>query len=292
MLLRLMAVAAVASAVAPAAAGAETRQFVNTDQQFPTGGALNVGPSARYPSTISVEGLGGTVTKVSVTVFLSSSANADDIDMAIVGPNGQQVMLMSDSCGNAVLEDATLVFDDAAPTFVPDGAGCSSFQTSTYKPSNYEDPTLDDLAVSGGPPPPYLNALSFLAGGSPNGAWRLYVLDDNAGAGAGFSIIGWALTLDIEPAATPGDTSAPDTSVTNGPKKKSKKRKASFAFASSEAGSTFQCSLDGVSFEACGATLELKVKKGKHALEARAIDGAGNVDATPAVWRWKVRKPG
>jgi hypothetical protein len=272
----------------PAVAGAETRQFVNTDQQYPTGGALNVGPSARYPSTISVDGLDGTVTKVRVTVFLSSSANADDIDMAIVGPNGQQVMLMSDSCGAAPLNDVTLIFDDAAQTFVPDGASCPDFQTSSYKPSNYEAPT-DDFSVYGGPPPPYLNALSFLAGGSPNGAWKLFVLDDNGSAGAGFSIIGWALALDIEPPAA-GDATAPDSQITAGPKKKSKKRRASFAFTSSEPGSTFECSLDGASFAACGSPLELKAGKGKHVFEVRAVDAAGNVDPTPAAQRWKVKK--
>src|SRR5215204_2458676 len=104
-LLWLVAAGSIAACAVPAGAGADTRQFVNTDQQYPTGGALNVGPSTRYPSTISIDGLDGTVTKVRVTVFLGSSANADDIDMAIVGPNGQQVMLMSDSCGAAPLRD-------------------------------------------------------------------------------------------------------------------------------------------------------------------------------------------
>ncbi|HMA28115.1 MAG: hypothetical protein ACM33U_06950 [Solirubrobacterales bacterium] len=47
-----------------------------------------------------------------------------------------------------------------------------------------------------------MNALSFLAGSSPNGAWSLYALDDNSGGYVGFGIIGWALTLDTQaPAA-------------------------------------------------------------------------------------------
>jgi hypothetical protein len=274
-------------ALVAAPAAAETRQFINTDQQYPTGGALNVGPSFHYPSTISVEGLDGTVTTVRVTVFLASSANADDIDMALVGPNGQAVMLMSDACG-AAMSDATLVFDDGAPIFASNSA-CPGFQTSTYKPSNYEDPALDNLAVSGGPGPPYLNALSFLAGGSPNGAWRLFVLDDNAGAGAGFGIIGWALTLEIEP---PGatDAAAPETQIGKGPKRKSKKRRARFEFTSTEPGSSFQCSLDGAGFSPCPTPFELKADRGKHKLEVRAVDVAGNADASPAAWSWKVKR--
>src|SRR5829696_5862537 len=192
------AVAFVAVALTPATAGAETRQFFNADQQYPSQGGELVGPSTRYPSTISVAGLAGTVTRVTVTVFIAGSSSPDDIDMAIVGPNGQQVMLMSDSCGEnpQALSDATWTFTDAAQTFVSNGGPCPN-SPQTYKPSNYDDPSLDNLGVSGGPAPPYLNALSLLAGGSPNGDWRLFVLDDNA-AYVGFSIIGWALTLEIE----------------------------------------------------------------------------------------------
>jgi hypothetical protein len=33
-----------------------------------------------------------------------------------------------------------------------------------------------------------------------------------------------------------------------------------------------------------------KVKRGKRRFEVRAIDPAGNVDATPAVAKWKVKR--
>lgn len=48
-----------------------------------------------------------------------------------------------------------------------------------------EAPEPDDLSAGGGPAPPYVNALSFLAGSSPNGAWSLYALDDNSGGYVG-----------------------------------------------------------------------------------------------------------
>ena len=59
----------------------------------------------------------------------------------------------------------------------------------TFLPSNYphqpddNDNSVepDDLSVApGGPPPPYVNNLAQLAGGSPNGSWDLFVLDDNS----------------------------------------------------------------------------------------------------------------
>jgi len=196
------------AALAPAgAAAAETRTFLNTDDLFPTGGALTVGPASKYPSTIAVSGVAGTVTKATVTVVGLASASGDDIDMAINGPNGQTVMLMSDACGLATgLSNDDYVFDDSAPVFLSDVGGCPNpFKTATVMPSNYGDPAEDDLSPNGGPAAPYLNKLSFLAGGSPNGAWNLFVRDDNQDFN-GFDVKAWALTLEIEPPPPPPPT--------------------------------------------------------------------------------------
>lgn len=97
------------------------------------------------------------------------------------------------------------------------------------------------------------------------------------------------------PATAPADDDvAPETTITKGPKKKTRKRTATFEFSSSEAGSTFQCKLDGVGgFESCGSPHEINVKKGKHNFAVRAIvatPAAGFVDETPATFDWKVKK--
>jgi hypothetical protein len=87
------------------------------------------------------------------------------------------------------------------------------------------------------------------------------------------------------------DTTPPDTTLTKKPKKKSTRATAKFAFASSEAGSTFECSLDGKAFVACGPTYKVRVKVGKHTVLVRATDALGNADATPAKYKFKrVRK--
>jgi hypothetical protein len=63
---------------------------------------------------------------------------------------------------------------------------------------------------------------------------------------------------------------------------------------SSEPGSSLECSLDGAPFEACTSPLTEKVKakpKAKeHELLARATDAAGNVDPTPAIDEFKVKR--
>jgi hypothetical protein len=182
----------------PAAAGAESRSFVNVVHLFPNDGANTEGRANVYPSSIAVSGLAGTVTKVTVTLIGLSSSGPDDMDAVIVGPNGQQVMLMSDACGTSSLDDDNWTFDDSAPTFISNNGPCGSFEDESFRPTDYEDPALDDLTEEGGPAGPYFTSLALLAGGSPNGAWNLFVFDDTDGF-RGFDLSGWALNLEIQP---------------------------------------------------------------------------------------------
>jgi hypothetical protein len=89
------------------------------------------------------------------------------------------------------------------------------------------------------------------------------------------------------------DTAPPDTAITQGPSGKTKKKTATIAFSGSDtrAVASFQCKLDSGSFEACTSPKTYSgLKKGSHTVEVRAIDGAGNVDPTPASRTWKVKK--
>lgn len=86
------------------------------------------------------------------------------------------------------------------------------------------------------------------------------------------------------------DKTPPDTSIGKHPKRKSKKRKAKFTFSSSEPGSTFECSVDGASATSCASPFKVKFKRGKHTFSVAAVDAAGNLDATPATGRWKVKR--
>lgn len=190
--------------VLPSIAAAETHTFLNTDHLAPSDGAGTYGPASQhYPSRIQVTGLSGTVNKATVTLVDFSSSSPDDLDLVITGPNGQKVMLMSDACGEypTNLTDATFVFDDSAQSFIPNSGPCGDGLVDTYKPSNYLGNQLepDDLSITGGPAPDYVNALSFFNGSSPNGDWDLYALDDNSAGYLGFNIIGWTLTLDTQP---------------------------------------------------------------------------------------------
>ena len=57
----------------------------------------------------------------------------------------------------------------------------------------------------------------------------------------------------------------------------------------SEAGATFQCSLDGAAFAACASPLTTALlADGEHTFAVRARDAAGNVDATPATQTFEI----
>jgi hypothetical protein len=76
------------------------------------------------------------------------------------------------------------------------------------------------------------------------------------------------------------DTTPPETMIGF---KKIKGHKATFAFRSSEPGSTFECKLSKHSYKPCNSPKKYKhVSDGKHKFKVRAIDSSGNVDASPA----------
>lgn len=143
-----------------------------------------VGAATPYPSTITVAGVVGTVTKVTVTLNQVNHTFPDDIGVLLVGPTGAKVRLMTDSGGDEDVINANLTFDDAAANFAPDDAAIVS---GVYKPTqgtNIDAPG-SNLHPADFPQPapanPYSLALSSFNNQDPNGVWSLYVDDDSTG---------------------------------------------------------------------------------------------------------------
>jgi hypothetical protein len=85
------------------------------------------------------------------------------------------------------------------------------------------------------------------------------------------------------------DSTAPQTKIVRGPRKRAYDRTPSFRLHTNDAGAHFTCSVDGEAFRRCQPFFILpKLALGRHSVAIAALDPAGNVDPTPAVKRWKI----
>lgn len=89
---------------------------------------------------------------------------------------------------------------------------------------------------------------------------------------------------------------APETTIGKGPKRKARARRPSFTFGSNEVGTTFLCTLLGKRVPSslrrpapCASPFRLpRLAAGKKLFQVSAVDAAGNVDPTPALFRFKI----
>ncbi|MBX3745456.1 MAG: proprotein convertase P-domain-containing protein [Verrucomicrobiae bacterium] len=143
-----------------------------------------------YPSTIEVAGVDSTVARVTVTLADLSHPFPADIDVLLVGPAGQKIILMSDAGGSGSLSRARLTLDDRAASELPFNPTVP-IASGTYRPTNHQG---GDTFPAPAPAPPYGSALSAFAGTDANGTWSLYVVDD-AAPDAGLIAGGWILNI-------------------------------------------------------------------------------------------------
>ena len=124
-------------------------------------------------------------------------------------------------------------------------------------------------------------------------------LDPLADGLHGFAVRGEDLAgkVGISPTVTfTVDTIPPRTSFSAKPRRvlrtRSRRAKAVFGFVSSEPDSRFTCRIDGGLAHFCPPRLARRYKVGRHVLRATAVDAAGNVDRTPATFRFEVKRVG
>ncbi len=91
---------------------------------------------------------------------------------------------------------------------------------------------------------------------------------------------------------SPADAKAPTTTIDKHPRKRTRRHRARFHFASDEGGTSFKCRLDDRRFRKCDSPKKVRVRTGKHTFRVRATDAAGNVEdkATAFTWTVKPRK--
>ncbi|MBK9168057.1 MAG: proprotein convertase P-domain-containing protein [Bryobacterales bacterium] len=166
--------------------------FPRSSSMFANTSSLTVpvsGSASVYPSTIEVADVQGLINRVTVTLVGVNHTYPDDLDVLLVSPSGDKVLLMSDAGGSVDLVNTRLEFADAAATGLPDNAQIAS---GTYKPTNHDGSGNDNFP--GTPAGPIGSTLAALNGKAPNGVWSLYVVDDGA-PDSGSITGGWILNI-------------------------------------------------------------------------------------------------
>ena len=174
---------ALGSGIAAGQSGIDFTFTNSTTINIPEGGAANP-----YPSVINVVGVPNQLAKVTVRLNSFGHSFPSDLDLMLVGPQGQTAMIMSDVGGGTLVAGLNITLDDAATLPLP----TSALSTGTFRPTNL-GAALDPFPAPA--PAPTLNApLSVFQGTNPNGEWRLFVVDDVA-VDAGTIVGGWTITI-------------------------------------------------------------------------------------------------
>jgi subtilisin-like proprotein convertase family protein len=146
------------------------------------------GAASLYPSTINVSGLTGTIGDVNVSLLGLTHTFPDDLDVLLVGPTGQKMILMSDVGGGNAISGINLVLDDQGASAL---SNTGQLVSGTFRPTNIG---TGDTFPSPAPAGPYDATLATFNASNPNGTWSLYVLDDQS-ANSGSLANGWSLTF-------------------------------------------------------------------------------------------------
>jgi hypothetical protein len=156
------------------------------------------GPANLYPLTRDVSGREGVISDVDVSLSGIFHSRPDDLELLLVGPKGERVVLMSDACGTTPVKYANWGWNDESLDSMSDEGTCPT--NRAYSPTDLE---AQDNMDPPAPPRPYATALSAFDFTEPNGEWRLYAYDDKATA-AGFFLQRFALNMTTRPRATVG----------------------------------------------------------------------------------------
>jgi subtilisin-like proprotein convertase family protein len=149
----------------------------------------DLSPANPYPSTITVMGFKkGKITDVDLRLRGLNHGAPEDVGVLLVAPNGDNAIVMSDAGGSTDALSLSLTLDDEAGAPLPDFKPLTS---GTFQPANH--PGTPD-PFPGAPTPSGDVALSTFNGSNPNGTWRLFVVDDDAGSVGAFSG-GWDLKI-------------------------------------------------------------------------------------------------
>ncbi len=165
-------------------------------------------------------------------------------------------------------------------SFLSGPTGTIAENTATFTFDSSEQPTTFQCSLDGSPDTPCSSPVTSAQLSDGPHTFAVQAID---------------ASMNVDPTAATRsftvDTTAPETTIGSHPKPKTKSRKGSFSFSSSEAGSTFLCSFDGQPYAACSSPFTTpRLARGKHRFDVIATDPLGHRDASAATFFWKVKK--
>jgi hypothetical protein len=272
--------------------------FANTDNPQATGGAgsdkLVDGTQGTDPDTnhevenligspFAADSLTGNTVANQIDAY---DGLADTVDCVATGDADTAI---ADEVGVDTISNCETI-DNAPQTSIDSGPanGATVTTTTPIYELSADEPSTFQVSVDSGPFQTCSASciVPALNGGAHTLAFRAVDLDENFHPDLSPATRAVIISL---PVAL--DTSPPETNIGSHPKPKTKSRKATFSFSSTEAGSTFLCSYDGKAYAACTSPFTTpRLKPGKHRFDVVGTDSLGNRDPSAATFLWKVKK--
>lgn len=233
-----------------------------------------------YPSSVQVSGL-TEVLDVDVVLTGVDHPSMADLDVLLVGPDGEQAVVLSDAGGDLPVDMVDLELDDEAAAAAPQDVALTS---GSWRPVNYgSDPDVfqapaPELASGVG------SALSVFDGTDPNGTWSLYVVGDAAAEMDGM-IDSWSLVITTDEVAPAGSVSINGAAVSTSTAAVTLDLTASDPDPDASGVEQMRFSNDGASWSAwqpyaASASWTLGSGDGVKTVSAQFRDASGNISAT------------
>ncbi|MCA9863439.1 MAG: Ig-like domain-containing protein [Thermomicrobiales bacterium] len=177
---------------------AKPRSSASLIQQFANATPIAITDNrTSTPSTITVSGLDTPIADINVSLNVYSHTQPADVDVLLVGPQGQTALIMSDVAAASRAENDSLLLDDQAGPQLPsqDDLTSGPFQPTNYDFSSQPDSFAPDPRIPS--PLPSGSALAVFNGTNANGTWTLFVddADDDTPDSSGSIAAGWSLTI-------------------------------------------------------------------------------------------------
>jgi subtilisin-like proprotein convertase family protein len=145
------------------------------------------GKATPYPSSINISGATGIVERVIVKLNNFAHLYPADLDIVLVGPQGQKSVVMGTAGGASGVVGLNLVFDDSAESEAP-----TPLESGTWKPTG----SIPEALPAPAPGLPYETSFTSFVGTSPNGTWTLYINDFEAPDNGNING-GWSLEIEV-----------------------------------------------------------------------------------------------